>query len=413
MNVSQDELLIWNSSMEMIDKYVAYLTLEHKQLSTEKICNCSSRTFGKFCKYQFMIMNTFEDTIDYQFHLKRKYRNGSQLCGNITCYTTLNDCYYSLRCLAWQNICDGKQQCMDGIDEDHCEELEYNECQENEYRCDDDSCIAEQYWLDGEFDCLDISNEQEISEHEIYSQCCPLTSSDLNCDEITAHFSYFACGDGHLCLTAIASIQRHILIFNNHWLLIHRRRLIVHYIPLIFCIFYPSTFYLIFIYFYPCEMSTYDYVQYCSYPCYSDNLVLYTIDYIVHTILPVIVIIIANITLICRVIHSMQKIRQCHFDIWKRQKKVTLQLIVFSSLYIIGWDSVTVVSVIQMYFMLNVYDDIPEIYYITFSIYFICTLQSIICLFTLPELMNYIKKKLKQILARETVAPVETIPSIS
>ncbi|CAF3932146.1 unnamed protein product, partial [Rotaria sordida] len=103
-----------------------------------------------------------------------------------------------------------------------------------------------------------------------------------------------------LYLTATASIQRHILIFNNHWLRINKIRLILHYIPLIFCIFYPAMFYLICIYFYPCEMPTYDYVQYCPYPCYSDNLVLYNIDYMLHTIVPVVVIVIANITLICR-----------------------------------------------------------------------------------------------------------------
>ncbi len=54
-----------------------------------------------------MTMNTFELTIEYQFYLKGKYRHGSQLWGNITCYTTLIDCYFGLRCLAWQDICDG------------------------------------------------------------------------------------------------------------------------------------------------------------------------------------------------------------------------------------------------------------------------------------------------------------------
>ncbi|CAF1378888.1 unnamed protein product [Adineta steineri] len=212
-----------------------------------------------------------------------------------------------------------------------------------------------------------------------------------------------------LYLTAIGSIQRHILIFHNHLLQINRIRLKLHYIPLLFSIIYPATFYLITIYFYPCEMPTYDYVQYCPYPCYCDNLILYTIDYMINTVFPVVIIIIANILLVCRVIHSMKKIRRNHFDIWKRQKKLTLQLLSISLLYIIGWGPVTVVSVIQMFFMPNIYDDIPDIYYVTFSIYFICTIQSFISLFALPELLNFIKKKLKQILSKETVTPVQTI----
>jgi hypothetical protein len=72
------------------------------------MCNCSLGTFGKFCEYEFMTTNTFEDAIDYQFQLKKKYRIGSQLWGNITCYTTLNNCNSGLRCLTWHNICDGK-----------------------------------------------------------------------------------------------------------------------------------------------------------------------------------------------------------------------------------------------------------------------------------------------------------------
>jgi hypothetical protein len=55
-----------------------------------------------------------------------------------------------------------------------------------------------------------------------------------------------------LFLTATASIQRHILVFNARWLHGTRRRWILHYIPLIFCIFYPSLFYFILIFFYSC-----------------------------------------------------------------------------------------------------------------------------------------------------------------
>jgi hypothetical protein len=170
-----------------------------------------------------MTTNTFEDAIDYQFELKKKYRIGSQLWGNMTCYTTLTNCYSGLRCLTWHNICDGKyfvlqnttklhledvfqlvkevyilgkQQCMDGVDEDNCEELEFNECEENEYRCQDGSCIPEQYWLDGEYDCSDKSDEQDITEYVQNVSWCPVTSSQFNCDEITVYYKFFACGDG-------------------------------------------------------------------------------------------------------------------------------------------------------------------------------------------------------------------------
>lgn len=159
-------------------------------------------------------MNTPEQVIRYQFYLKSKYQHGSQLWGNITCYTTLTNCDFGLRCLTWQNICDGKrfpslvfdsniiligkQQCMDGIDEDHCEELEYNECEENQYRCEDGSCIPEQFWLDGQYDCSDQTDEQILADSNSgYTGIfCPLTSSQFDCDEATTDFEMFACGDG-------------------------------------------------------------------------------------------------------------------------------------------------------------------------------------------------------------------------
>ena len=86
---------------------------------------------------------------------------------------------------------------MDGIDENHCEELEYNECEENEFRCQDGSCIPEEYWLDGEYDCSDKSDEQGVSRDSSIGDSCPLISSEFDCDEATDKINYFACGDGH------------------------------------------------------------------------------------------------------------------------------------------------------------------------------------------------------------------------
>jgi hypothetical protein len=39
---------------------------------------------------------------------------------------------------------------MDGLDEDYCERLEFNECEDDEY------------WLDGDFDCMDWTDEKDL-----------------------------------------------------------------------------------------------------------------------------------------------------------------------------------------------------------------------------------------------------------
>jgi hypothetical protein len=38
---------------------------------------------------------------------------------------------------------------MNGLDEENCDLLEFNECENDEYRCVDGMCIAEEYWIDG------------------------------------------------------------------------------------------------------------------------------------------------------------------------------------------------------------------------------------------------------------------------
>ena len=92
---------------------------------------------------------------------------------------------------------------MDGIDEDHCEELEYNECGDHQYRCDDGSCIAEEYWLDGEYDCSDRSDEPNLKPKSIKRNSCSLISSEFDCDEATSSIDYFPCGDGEFVLERI------------------------------------------------------------------------------------------------------------------------------------------------------------------------------------------------------------------
>ena len=70
--------------------------------------------------------------------------------GSILCYETLQ-CDYGMLCRDWRDICNGQQNCIDGLDEENCDLLEFNECESNEYRCVDGMCIAEEYWIDGEF----------------------------------------------------------------------------------------------------------------------------------------------------------------------------------------------------------------------------------------------------------------------
>ena len=199
-----------------------------------------------------------------------------------------------------------------------------------------------------------------------------------------------------LYLTATASIQRHILVFNSYLLRINRKRWLYHYIPLIFSIIYPSIFYFITIIFYPCiTLFNSDEIS-CPFPCYANEIIISYIDWLLHTILPLLIIVIANITLIYRVIYSMKKIRQRQKRTWLKQKKLTLQLLAFSSLYMIGWMPSTIITIIKTIALPDLYIQRPELYYINNSSYFVCPLQPMICFFALPELMKFLKNLLER-----------------
>ena len=142
--------------MEQADGYSKYLYNRSLDVGEKYICNCTNlASFGKFCEYEFYGGSvSFNDAVTKQFRpLESVEMNiGSQLHGNRPCYTTLT-CNSGLMCMDWRHICDGKhdeignafqsvplisflgkQLCMEGLDEESCDKLEFNECEDDEYR---------------------------------------------------------------------------------------------------------------------------------------------------------------------------------------------------------------------------------------------------------------------------------------
>jgi hypothetical protein len=145
----------WSSSIDMADLYASVFynrSLIHDN-DDQFVCNCTTAgTFGKYCEYQLTHeTKTFREAIRAQFQQKR---NGdswdTQRFGKLLCYETL-PCPLSPLCLDWREICDGKQRCSNGIDEENCDILEFNECENDEFRCTNGMCISEEFWLDGKY----------------------------------------------------------------------------------------------------------------------------------------------------------------------------------------------------------------------------------------------------------------------
>ena len=153
-DIEPSEVVKWNSSIEMADLY-AHLYYNHSAITENDdhfICRCTRMgTFGKYCEYQLTGEATeFTETIKGQFYQKQIGDPwNTQRYADILCYQTLL-CLSGPLCLDWREICDGVQRCLNGIDEENCDKLEFNECEDGEFRCTNGMCVAEDFWFDGE-----------------------------------------------------------------------------------------------------------------------------------------------------------------------------------------------------------------------------------------------------------------------
>ncbi|CAF0803116.1 unnamed protein product [Adineta steineri] len=195
-NILPSDVFDWNSSIEMADLYAQfyYNQSSFKDGDDQFLCKCTQPgTFGKYCEYQLThYAESFSDAIKAQFEQKRDGDSwNTQKYGKILCYKTLI-CDHGPLCLDWRDINDGTQQCSYGYDEENWDKLEFNECEDDEFRCTNGMCIPQEFWLDGHVDCMDWSDELDQSSKE----SCSFTPNAMECDEHICPRHSYSCGDG-------------------------------------------------------------------------------------------------------------------------------------------------------------------------------------------------------------------------
>ena len=103
-------------------------------------------------------------------------------------------------------------------------------------------------------------------------------------------------------LFAWATIERHILIFHDKWVSTQKKRLFVHYFPLIVLLTYCLTVYSIVYFFPPCRNYLNFFYVTCIAPCLFDDSIFSLFDTIFHEVLPVFIIVIFSIALLLRIL---------------------------------------------------------------------------------------------------------------
>jgi hypothetical protein len=165
-------------------------------------------------------------------------------------------------------------------------------------------------------------------------------------------------------LLATISLQRHMFIFHQNILRNRWIRNLLHHLPLTLCIIYPPIFYLFAIVLYPCDNTQWDFTsRVCGFAnCYLVyGTVLGIFDLVVNNSMPVVIDILANITMIARVI--MQKRRARQAVRWGQQRRMMMQLLCLSSLYLTGWAPFLLVEIINVVSNPNFLHTVEENYF--------------------------------------------------
>lgn len=185
-----------------------------------------------------------------------------------------------------------------------------------------------------------------------------------------------------LMLICYASIQRYLFVFHHN--LVSKHLFWLHYFPLSFCVIYPSLFYFVFIFFYPCP-HIYDFTMItCQGPCYLFERIPGSIDLIINLTVPLFLCVFTNLVLVSRVLHQKHRMKQQNK--WKKNRSLLLQLLCIVIVHNVIWLPTIIANLI------NLFSPVPQQFFIdlsinlfTYSIYIVIMICPFISLFSLVD----------------------------
>ena len=146
---------------------------------------------------------------------------------------------------------------------------------------------------------------------------------------------------------AWTSIERHILVFHDRWISTRKKRFFVHYLPLIVLISYSIIYYTIVIFFPPCQHTFIYTLPVCAAsPCHLFHRFLGLWEMGVHGCLSTIFVAFFSLALLVRVI--VYKRRRHRVFRWKFYRKMTIQLLSISALYLLLNFPIMIMSVAHL-----------------------------------------------------------------
>lgn len=187
----------------------------------------------------------------------------------------------------------------------------------------------------------------------------------------------------NLTVMSWMSIERHLLIFHSNSFQNRLGRIKYHYIPMVISLVYIPIFYFSCIIIYQCE-NTFDYSSLlCGTICYNRIAWLSSFDWITNILIPSLLIPLSCLSLLIRVLIQIKKVRR-ELN-WRSTRKMTIQLVIISLVYLIFYFPLALISLIRIYFIGNFLDDLTY-YYFYYSPYLVQLFMPFVCLASLPEI---------------------------
>lgn len=187
-----------------------------------------------------------------------------------------------------------------------------------------------------------------------------------------------------IALFAWATIERHILIFHEAWLSTRKKRFFIHYSPIAVISIYYVIYYALVHYLPQCENSFTDFLAGGVFiPCGFNKTFLGVWDLIVHQVIPTFIIVIFCVALLLRVI--LQKSRMHQPIQWRKYRKMTIQLLTISTIYMV-FNAPWALTIFGFQYGLPEDIAIIVLMYTGFLFYFVIFLFPFVTLFSLPEL---------------------------
>jgi hypothetical protein len=213
-----------------------------------------------------------------------------------------------------------------------------------------------------------------------------------------------------LMLTAHTAIERYLLVFQR--IFFHQHLFVLHYIPIVFCCIYPIILYIYLIVFYPC-INQFDYTMLtCGGPCYFYEPAVSTFDQFANLVLPVAVSTFASLVVLSRVIRQKNRMQQ--HRMWRKNRRLVVQLLYVVILHNIVWLPMVICSSI-MFFSTGSQSILVDlsINILPNGIYVVILLCPFISLVSLPELWpQYVPRIFPLTRVHNSIRPRQQLPII-